>query len=165
MRIGVVSVFILLLFASACAADEINGKTQVVSPKDSSITVSGVVIAAQNARIENEFDQPINLSAIAIGDYVEIDGVFTGLGQMMAMQIDKEYPKQDEIKGRIETIDTAKREMKISGITIKISQDAWLEGHDDMRISIEQILPNYYVDCTGIWTGPLAFTANKLDLD
>jgi len=165
MRIGVVLVFIALFFTSVCVADEINGKTQVVSPKDSSITVSGVVIAAQNARIENEFDQPINLSAIAVGDYVEIDGIFTGPGQMMAMKIEKEYPKQDEIKGRIETVDTAKREMKISGITIKIPQNAWLEGHNDMRISIEQILPNYYVDCKGIWTGPLEFTASKVEFD
>ena len=165
MRIGVVLVFISLFFTSVCAADEINGKIQVVSPKDSSITVSGVVIAAQNARIENEFDQLINLSAIVVGDYVEIDGTFTGPGQMMAMKIEKEYPKQDEIKGRIETVDTAKREMKISGITIKIPQNAWLEGHHDTRISIEQILPSYYVECKGIWTGPLEFTASKVELD
>jgi len=174
MRIGVVLVFISLFFTSVCAADEINGKIQVVSPKDSSITVSGVVIAAQNARIENEFDQLINLSAIVVDDYVEIDGTFTGPGQMMAMkiekeypkqEIEKEYPKQDEIKGRIETVDTAKREMKISGITIKIPQNAWLEGHHDTRISIEQILPSYYVECKGIWTGPLEFTASKVELD
>lgn len=165
MRLELVLVSILLIFTSVCAADEIKGKTQVVSPKDSSVTVSGVFIAAGNARIENEFDQPINLSAIAVGDYVEIDGAFTGPGQMMAIKIEKEYPKQDEIKGMIETVDTAKRELKISGIMIKITQNAWLEGPNDTPIAIEQLMPNYYVECKGNWTAPKEFTAIKVDLD
>jgi len=165
MKSGLILVSLLLIFISVCAADEIRGKVGSVSVSDNSIIVSGVHISAQNARIENEFDQPINLAAIVAGDYVDVDGAFTGPGQMMAMKVEKEYPKYDEINGRVDKVDPAKRELTISGITIKVPQDAWLEGHNDMRISIEQILPNYYVECDGNWTALLEFTASKVEFD
>lgn len=165
MRLGLVLVSIVLIFSSVCAADEIKGKAQIVSSKGNSITVSGIVVAAGNARIENEFDQVIDLRFIAIGDYVVIDGAFTGQGQMMAMRIKREYPKQDEIKGKIEAADIAKRELTISGITIKIPKNAWMEGPHNIPISIKQFMPNYYVACKGNWTGPKEFTAIKINLD
>ncbi|NQT22703.1 MAG: hypothetical protein HQ579_04595, partial [Candidatus Omnitrophica bacterium] len=126
---------------------------------------SGVKIAVQSARIENDNDMPITLNAIAVGDYLEIEGSFTGPGQMMAMKIEKQYPEQDEIKGRIESLNAADNKLIISGITVNISQDAWLEGHDDMRISIAQLAVGSYIECKGSWSGPAEFTANKIELD
>ncbi len=165
MRPELVLVSMLLIFTSVCAADEIKGKAQMVSSKDGSITVSGIVVAAGNARIENEFDQVADISLIAVGDYVVIDGAFTGLGQMTAMRVKREYPEQDEIKGKIEVVDITKRELTISGITIKIPQNAWIEGPHNIPISIKQFMPNYYVECKGNWTGSKEFTAIKIDLD
>ena len=161
-------VFLLLILAigsTASNADEIKGRIQAVNGAGNAIEISGVRIVAQNARIENEMDQPIPLTALVVGDYVEVDGYLNAPGQMTAMKIEKDYSGYDEIKGRAEKVDLTNREIFISGVKVKVPQGAYLEGYGDMIITLEQIPVSAYIDCKGSWTGPKEFTANKIDLD
>ncbi|MCL5037162.1 MAG: DUF5666 domain-containing protein [Chloroflexi bacterium] len=160
-------IFLMMLFAlgAACFADEINGKVQAVDINANTIIISGIKISAQHARLENEADMPIILSAITVGDFLDVEGTFTGNGQMMAMKIEKDYPGYDKIKGKIDKIDYNTREMIIAGVKIKVSQDAWLEGPHDMIFQFAQFVPSSYVECKGRWTGPLEFNTTKVEMD
>ena len=149
----------------ACGADEIKGRITAVDVATGSIDISGVKVLVQNARIENEMDMPITVADLRTGDYLDVEGSFSGAGQMMAMKIEKDYPEQDEIKGMIQSVDAAGNSLVIGGITVKIAPGAWLEGHGDMRITVGQFAAGYYVECKGAWTGQLVFTANKVEMD
>ena len=160
-------IFLMMLFAltGACFADEINGKVQAVDINANIITISGIKISAQHARLENEADMPIILSAIKVGDFLEVEGAFTGNGLMTAMKIEKDYPGNDKIKGKIDKIDYNTREMIIAGVKIKVPQEARLEGPDDMIFQFAQFVPSSYVECKGGWTGPLEFHAIEVEID
>ncbi|MBL7157055.1 MAG: hypothetical protein ISS92_02705 [Candidatus Omnitrophica bacterium] len=71
----------------------------------------------------------------------------------------------DEIKGRIESVSAADNKLTISGVTINVSPNAWVEGHNDMQISIRELAVGNYIECKGNWSGSAEFTANKVELE
>lgn len=164
-RCALLLLFVLTIGTSVSNADKIKGKIQVINGAINAIEISGVCVVAQTAGIENEMEQPIKLTALAVGDHVDADGYFNAPGQMLAMRIEKDDSGYDEIKGRVENVDLATREVFISGIRIKIPQDACLEGEHNTIITLEQIPASEYIDCGGSWTGPKEFTANNVYLD
>lgn len=164
-RCIIFSLFVLIIGNSLSDADEIKGKIQAINSGINAIEISGVCVVAQTSGIENEMDQPIKLTALAVGDHVDADGYFNAPGQMLAIKIGKDDADYDEIKGRVERVDLEAKEIFISGIRIKIPQDAYLKGKQYTIITLEQISASEYIDCRGSWTGPKEFTANKVYLD
>jgi len=162
---GVVTLCIALVIAGTCLADEIKGKVSFVDPSKNALQISGVMIQAADAWIENEADYPLALGSIALGDYLEVDGKFTGLSEITAKRIDRKKPECGVIKGKIASIDTEKREIVISGVTIKVPADAWLEGPNHVRIPIELFAPGYKVKCDGDWTKESELTAFKVAVE
>jgi hypothetical protein len=164
-RIGVVAFFIVFVFTGVCLADGIRGKVNSIDRSKKTLQISGVVIQAADAWIENEQDYPLAISKLAPGDYVEIEGKFTGSSELKAGKIDRKQPECSAIEGKIASIDSAKREIIISGIKIKVPVDAWLEGPNRVRIPLELFAPGYSVKCKGEWTGSSELTAFKVTVD
>jgi len=162
----IVAFTLLLTFVitGTCLADEIRGKVTSVDKEKKALQISGVVAQAANAWIENEQDYPLVLGAIAVGDYIEVDGKFTGLSEMKATKIDRKKPECGVVKGKITSVNNKKREIIISGITIKVSVDAWLEGPNNVKIPLRLFAPGYSVECSGDWTGVSELTAFKVSV-
>jgi hypothetical protein len=161
-RIGVVTLFIAFVFRGACLADEIKGRISSIDASKKTLQISGVLIQAADAWIENEQDYPLALNGIVSGDYIEVDGRFTGLSEMTARKIDRKKPECAVVKGKIASIDSKKREIIISGIIIKVPVDTWLEGPNHVRIPLELFASGYSVECKGEWTGLSELTAFKV---
>ncbi|MBL7072988.1 MAG: hypothetical protein ISS33_04335 [Candidatus Omnitrophica bacterium] len=164
----VLLVVMIVLFVCAgivCDADEIKGRVTAIDVAAGTIDISGVKISVKNADIVDRFDAPITLTALVAGDYLEVEGSFTGAGQMMAMDVEKSFSKQGEIKGRVESVDEGGKKLVISGITVEIQPNAVIEGHDDALITIDKFAAGNYVECKGNWSGPSKFSASKVELD
>lgn len=164
-KIGVITFLLAFVITEICLADEIKGKVSVVDKAKKTLQISGVLIQAADAWIENEQDYPLVLGSIAAGDYIEVDGKFTGSSEVKARKIDRKKPECGVVKGKIASIDTKKREIIISGIAIKISADTWLEGPSRVRIPLELFALGYSVECRGEWTGISELTAFKVTVD
>lgn len=164
-RIGVAVFFIAFIIAGICFADEIKGKVTSVDKAKKTLQISGVLIQAGDAWIENEQDYPLALNSIAPGNYVEVDGKFTGLSEIKARKIDRKNPECGVIKGKISSIDTEKREIIISGITIKVPVDAWIEGPNHVKIPLGLLASGYGLESKGNWTGASELTAFKVTVE
>lgn len=164
-NLGIAMLLIAFVFTGACLADEIRGKVNSVDKTEKTLQISGVLIKAGDAWVENEQDYPLPLGGIAPGDYVEVDGKFTGLSEMKAKKIDRKKPECGVVKGKITSIDIKKREIVIGGITIKVPADAWLEGPNHVKIPLELFAPGYKVECRGEWTGVALLTAFKVTVE
>jgi len=161
-------VVIIVLFVGAaviCDADEIKGRVTAIDVGAAIVDISGVKISVKNADMEDERDMPITLAALVAGDYLEVEGSFSGAGQMAAMDVEKSSSKQDEVKGRIESVDAAGKKLVINGITIEMQHNAIIVGHDDALILIDKLAAGNFVECKGDWSGPVKFSANKVELD
>jgi len=165
VRIGIIVLLIALAITGISLADEIKGEVGVIDTTAKTLQISGVVIQAAEAWIENEQDYPLALKDIKPGDYVEVDGKFIGLSEMKAKKIDRKKAECGAVKGRIESIDNQKRIIIISGIAIKVPADAWLEGPNRVKIPLELFAPGYKVECRGNWTGASELTAFKVSID
>jgi len=165
MRIGAIALLIIFVIAGACLADELRGKVSAVDKAQKTLQISGVAIQAAGAWIEQEGDYPLALEDIAAGDYIEVTGKFTGSAEIKARKIDRKKLGCGVVKGKIAAIDNQKREIMISGITIKVPVDTWLEGPNRVKIPLELFAPGYSVQCRGEWTGPSELTAFKVSID
>ena len=161
-RVSIVAVFIAFVFTGVCLADEIKGTVSSIDKSKKILQISGVIIQAMDAWIENDQDYPIAISKLAPGDYVEVEGKFIGLSELKARKIDRKQPQCSSIKGKIASIDSAKGEIIISGIKIKVPASTWLEGPNRVRIPLGLFAPGYSVKCKGEWTGPSELTAFKV---
>jgi hypothetical protein len=162
IRIGMFTFLLAFAITGLCPAYEIKGKVTAVDKAAKTLQISGVVIEADEAWIENEQDYPLALKDIAAGDYIEVSGKFTGLSKVKANKIDRKKPESGVVVGKITSIDAKKKEIIISGITIKVLTDAWLEGPNRVKIPLELFAPGYEVQCKGDWTGILELTAFKV---
>lgn len=164
-RVSLVILFIGFVFTGVCLADEIKGKVSSIDKAKKTLQISGVVIQTVNAWIENEQDYPLAFGSIASGDYVEVNGKFTGLSEMKARKIDRKKAECGVVKGKIASIDTKKREIIISGIKIKVPVNAWLEGPNQVRIPLELFASGYSIECRGEWTAISELTAFKVTVN
>ncbi|MDD2688944.1 MAG: DUF5666 domain-containing protein [Candidatus Omnitrophica bacterium] len=164
-RIGIITLLIVFTVIGVCLADKIKGNVSSVDASKKTLQISGVTIKAADAWIENEQDYPLLLKDIALGDYIEVGGKFTGLSEIKARKIDRKMPECGVVNGKIASIDAKKREIIISGITVKVPVDAWLEGPGHVRIPLELFAPGYSVQCKGEWTGISELTAFKVVVD
>ncbi len=162
---SILIITIVACISSLCLADEIRGRVEAIDAGSKIITVSGVKVRSVNAVIENEMGGRADFSALAVGNYLEIEGSFTGAGEMIAVEIEKELGGKEVIKGRVEKIDPENNVILVGGITVTAAPNARIEDDDDGPISIEQIPVGAYVDCEGSWSGALAFKAHKIELD
>jgi len=164
VRIGMIVFLIAFVITGVCLADEIKGKIETLDKEGKIIQISGVLIQSADAWIENEQDYPLGIDKLTPGDYIEARGKFIGSSEMKARKIDRKNPECGVIQGKIASIDTKKREIVISGITIKVPADTWLEGPDGVKIPLELFAPGYSVECKGEWTGPSELTAFKVNI-
>ncbi|MDD5428290.1 MAG: DUF5666 domain-containing protein [Candidatus Omnitrophica bacterium] len=164
-RIGMAAFLIAFVFTGICLADEIKGKVSSVDKTKKTLQISGVQVLAGDAWVENEQDYPLALSDITQGNYVEINGKFIGPSEMKANKIDRKIMECAVVEGKIASLDFKKREIVISGITVKVPSSAWLEGPNRVRIPLELFAPGYSVECRGDWTGPAELTAFKVVVD
>lgn len=164
-RIGVITFLLAFIITGVCLADRVKGKVSSVDKAKKTLQISGVTIQAADAWIENEQDYPLVLNGIAAGDYIEVDGKFSGMSEIKATKIDRKKPECGVVKGKIASIDNKKREIIISGITIKVKADTWLEGPNRVRIPFELFASGYSVECRGDWTGVSELTAFKVSVD
>ena len=156
---------IFLLLPAICVADEIKGKITAVDAESGTIEVSGVKIIAKKATIKNLVDMHCEISELKVGDRVEIDGAFSGPGEMLATEIEREAFERDHIEGKLEKVDSGTRTLLISGVTVNVSKNARIEGKDDKVISLKDLAVGYPVECKGTWTGSKEFSASKVELD
>jgi len=157
---------VLIVFvASICLADEVKGKITAVDAAGGTLEISGIRIAAQAALIEGSMDERIELAALKVGDYVEVDGFFTEPGRLSARKVEKEPVGPDKVKGTINRVDAVGRQLLIGGVTVKVPVTALIEGEEDVRIPIQQLRANSIVECEGTFTGPMELTAVKVETD
>ena len=156
---------IFLLLSAICFADEIKGKITTIYAEGGTIEVSGVKIIAKKATIKNLVGMRCEISELKVGDRVEIDGVFSWPGEMLAAEIERKAFKHDQIEGKLEKVDSGTRTLLISGVTVNVSKDARIEGKDDKVISLKNLAVGYPVECKGTWTGSKEFSASKVELD
>ena len=166
MRIaGMIAFLTVFAIAGICRADEIKGRVSSVDKSQKTLRISGVIIQAGDAWIENEQDYPLALKDVVPEDFVAVEGKFTGSSEMSARKIELNNPECGVVKGKISSIDVKKREIVISGIMIKVPADTWLEGPDRVRIPLELFAPGYSVECRGGWTRASELTAFKLTVE
>ncbi len=156
---------IFLFLSTICIADEIKGKITAIDAAGGIIEVSGVKILAEKAKIENFDDRPYKISELKVGDIVEVEGVFSGAGEMTATEIERKVNKHDYIEGRLEKVDITARTLLVGGVTVNVLKGAKLEGDDDKDISLKDLAIGYKVECDGAWTGFQEFSAIKIEMD
>lgn len=164
-KTDIVAFLLAFIFTGACSADEINGKVTSVDSSKNTLQISGVIIQTSGAWIENEQDYPLAMDKLMPGDYIEVEGRFTGLSEMTARKIDRKQPECGVVAGKITLVDFKKREIIINGITIKVPADTWLEGPSRVKIPLELFTAGYSVQCKGKWTGSSELTAFKVTVD
>ncbi|MBM3249301.1 MAG: hypothetical protein FJZ09_00435 [Candidatus Omnitrophica bacterium] len=165
MRLFLSCLLTLLFFVAVAAADELKGKIQAVDAEAATIDVFGVQVNARAAEIKNDADKAVNLSALAVGDRVGIEGAFTDKARMSARKIAEDFSGYDEIKGKITSADAVAGEIIISGVKVKVRPDTWLEGPQDLRVAFEELRPSVYAGCEGVFTGALEFNAKKIIIE
>lgn len=157
---------IIFLFHSLlCGAGELKGKISAVDAKGSTIEISGVKINATRASIKNLIGLERDISQLKVGDRVEVDGIFSGPGEMVATEIDKEMFQSDQIEGTLEMVDGDRRTLFIAGITITVSDDARIKGQGGKVISINDLVVGDQVECRGSWAGSKLFSSTRIELD
>jgi len=156
---------IFLLLPAICVADEIKGKITAVDAESGTIEVSGVKIIAKKATIKNLVGMRCEISELKVGDRVEVDGAFSGPGEMLATEIEREAFERDQIEGKLEKVDSDTRTLLISGVTVNVSKDARIKRNDNKVISLKDLTVGYQVECKGAWTGSKEFSASKIELD
>jgi len=164
-RIGIITGLIVFAVMGTCLADEIRGKVTSVDKTNMTLQISGVTVETGDTWIENEQDYPLALNDIAKGDYIEVSGKFSGLSKINAKKIDQKNPECGVVEGKIASINSKKREIIISGITIKVPNNTWLEGPNHVRIPLELFAVGYSVECRGNWTGNNELTAFKITVE
>lgn len=165
MRGSICCAVIFLLLSAIGVADEIKGKITAVDATSGTIEISGVKIMAKNATIKNMADMPCEIFELKAGDGVEVDGAFSGPGEMLAAKIEREVFEHDQIDGKLDKVDSAARTLLISGVTVNVAKDARIEGKDDKVISLQDLAAGHSIECKGTWTGPKVLSASKVDLD
>jgi len=165
MRIGLLAFLIAFVITGVCSAYEIKGEVTAVNKAAKTLQISGVSIESSEAWIENEQDYPLTFNDIKVGNYIEVSGKFTSLSKVKANKIDRKKPECGVVQGKIALIDTKKRKIIISGITIKVPTDTWLEGPNRVKIPLELFAPGYKVQCKGDWTGDSELTAFKVSIE
>lgn len=163
MKILVICAALVSLFAVPCSADDIIGVADSVDEANRMIRVSGIAVSAINAKITDQMDQPVRLPEVG-GKPVKVIGYFTGPGAMAAMRVSVSYAGTAEIRGRVQRVDAASRELSIGGVRVKVPPQAWIEGYYDTIITLDQVALSYDVLCTGVWTDILEFTARKVEM-
>lgn len=68
----------------------------------------------------------------------------------------------DEIRGKVSSVDSSKKELQISGVTIKAA-DAWIENEQDYPLALKNIASGDYVEVGGKFTGLSELRARKID--
>lgn len=164
-KIVLAIISILLVFVAVSYADEIKGNITAIDNEDNIIHIAGVKIAVRNALIENESNDQINFSGLAIGNYVDVEGSFTDTAKMAADTITVKHGGSAGVKGPIESIDSNAREISISGIKIQISDQTQLQDRNYTDVTLDRFNPNDYVECDGSWIGPLKLAADKVKMD
>ena len=165
VRMLITILFIFFMFAETCLADEIKGAVGVIDKSKKTLQISGITIQTANAWIENEQDYPLTLNDIMLGDYVEVNGKFIGSSEIKARKIGRKKLECGVVEGKIESVDSKKRIIVISGITIKVPAITWLEGPNHVKIPLELFAPGYKLKCKGNWTGTSELTAFKVAVD
>jgi len=164
-RICIVVVFIVFVFTGVCLADGISGKITSVDKTKKTLQISGVLVQARDAWVQNDREYPVALGSLVPGDYIEVTGMFTGASEIKASNIEQDEPECGIVIGKIASIGAKKREIIINGIVIKVTAETWLEGPSHVRIPLELFAPGYSVECRGEWTGSGELTAFKVIVD
>ena len=155
--------FLFMIPVVNCSADEIKGKVTLVDMSTNTVNISGVTVIIANSKIENKEGTPIPFNAIAVGDYLEVTGSFTGPGQITAETIEKDFAEEDCVGGRIESFNLAQKTVDISGITINVSPDVWEEDCYDIPMPLPQFDKGNYIACNGRWSGSAEFIATSVE--
>lgn len=156
------ALFLFMIPVINCSADEIKGKVASVDVNTNTFNISGVTVIASGSQIKNRDGKHIPFSAIAAGDYLEVEGSFTGASQITAEMIEKDFAEEDYVSGRIESFNVAQKTVDISGITIKVSQDVWNEDCYDIPTPVQQFDTGNYIACNGKWSGMAEFIATSV---
>jgi len=136
--LAVLALFVVGAMVSA-HADDIKGKMESIDVPAANVYISGVEIYARNATVVNEEDTAIDLTALEVGDYLEVEGAFAGPGKFRAGEIKKGGLGQDEIEGRVKVVNAQSNKLIIKGVTVKVSDKAELRDDDGEKITLRDI--------------------------
>ncbi|MDD5556876.1 MAG: DUF5666 domain-containing protein [bacterium] len=165
MKAFAIGVAATLCLAARGGPDSVQGRITLIDPAAGILEISGVRIIAKDAVVENLADQRVTLADLKAGDSVDVDGSFSGPGEMTAVKIEQEVSVTDEVEGKIAAVDAAGGTITIGGVTVKVPAGAVIEDGNDMPTALEQLKTGSRVDCEGTWTGDRELTAVKIEID
>lgn len=112
--------------------DEIKGRVVTADAVARTMRVHGVDVSVdKDAQIEDSDGDPIELSSITAGQYVEVDGVYRG-GVLYAEEVELGEPDPGEelkieLSGIITNIDRAGSSFKIMGVEVLVTPRTEIE--------------------------------------
>ncbi len=156
---------VFLLHSVVCVAGEIKGRIGALDVEAGTLEISGVKIIATKAIIKNSIGMAREISQLRVGDRVEVDGVFTGPGEMLATEIEGAIFQGDQLEGKLQRVDGERRTLLIGGIIITVARDARIRGEDGTVISINDLAVGEPLECRGRWSGSRSFSSSRVEVD
>lgn len=149
-------VMLSLLAVATCAwaagESEVRGTIGAVNPGATVIGVLGTPVhIGPGTEIEND-DGPIPASALATGQFVEVDGTWTGT-QLNADRIRVEDPDESKVKGVINAINLAERRVRIDGVDVQVTPQTQFR-FQGQAVPFESFAVGQRAEATGNWAAP-----------
>ncbi|MCX6355352.1 MAG: DUF5666 domain-containing protein [Candidatus Aureabacteria bacterium] len=144
--------------------DDLEGKITAIDAKAGIVEISGVKMLAKNAEIVGPNESKLTIIDLKVGDYVDGDGNFSGKAEFTATRIEREADIIDQIEGKLTAVDSEKRTLTISGVTIKVPEGILImkKRESDLPIKIYELTIGDRAHCEGKWTGPKELTARTI---
>jgi len=135
--------------------------------KGGTIEISGVKIMVKMSTIKNLIDMRSEISKLKVGDLIEVDGAFSGAGEMLATEIERVVFDRDQIEGKLEKIDSNAQTLMIGGITVKILENTKIKGEGGSVISLKELAlaVGSPLECKGTWTGSKEFSSSNVKVE
>jgi alginate production protein len=108
---------------------EIIAPLQTVDAAGGAITALGLRIDVADAELRTAARSPLELAALSPGDWVEIDGVFTG-GSLRVKRVTRlDAPASDvEVEGPVSSAAPASKHVEVAGIRVALGGDTEITG-------------------------------------
>lgn len=156
---------VVLAAGIACAEVSFKGEATQVDAANGTLVVGGVTIDAKNAVVKNPMQKKINLSDIAAGQRVDVDGEFNADGTFIAATVELDYGKQAELEAGIDNVDAMARSYKVGSISVIAAPGCEIEVKDDAFGAFDPQAIGRKIKAEGRWSGDKQFSATKVEIE
>lgn len=148
---------------------EVRGSIEAVDSV--SVSVQGLTFAlTDSTRAEDRNGAPLALSALQVGDYVEVEGYRNADGLLLAREIELEWEDDDdafeeiEVEGMIESLDMLAGLLRVEGFDFIVNDSTRIEG-DDSSLTFEALQVGDYVEVEGYRSENGDLVASEIELE